>query len=86
MGAEHRDGGPGAREELLGEPASGAAQKQTVDALLGRPYVAERSVVRGVGRHGAGGGGRPPPEPRPPRPAPSSARARPRSASPSSRS
>ena len=52
MGADQRLNDANAHEELLGEPAAGVAQKQTVDALLGRPYVAERSVVRGVGRGG----------------------------------
>ncbi len=52
MGADQRLNDADAHEELLGEPAAGVAQKQTVDALLGRPYVAERSVVRGVGRGG----------------------------------
>ena len=43
MGADQRLNDADAHEELLGEPAAGVAQKQTVDALLGRPYVAERS-------------------------------------------
>ena len=37
-------------EEMLGEALKGSAVKQTVDLMLGQPYVAERSVVPGMQR------------------------------------
>ena len=37
-------------EEMLGEALKGSAVKQTVDLILGQPYVAERSVVPGMQR------------------------------------
>lgn len=37
-------------EEMLGEALRGSAVKQTVDLMLGQPYVAERSVVPGMQR------------------------------------
>ena len=37
-------------EEMLGEALKGSAVKQTVDLMLGQPYVAERSVVPGMKR------------------------------------
>ncbi|MDO4290032.1 MAG: bifunctional (p)ppGpp synthetase/guanosine-3',5'-bis(diphosphate) 3'-pyrophosphohydrolase [Eggerthellaceae bacterium] len=42
MGAEKNN------EEMLGEALSGAATKQTVDLMLGRPYVAEHSMASGA--------------------------------------
>lgn len=37
-------------EEMLGEALKGSAVKQTVDLMLGQPYVADRSVVPGMQR------------------------------------
>lgn len=41
-------GAQGNNEEMLGEALRGAATKQTVDLMLGRPYVAEYSVASGA--------------------------------------
>ena len=37
-------------EEMLGKALKSSATKQTVDLMLGQPYVAERSVVPGMKR------------------------------------
>ncbi|WP_165172218.1 MULTISPECIES: bifunctional (p)ppGpp synthetase/guanosine-3',5'-bis(diphosphate) 3'-pyrophosphohydrolase [unclassified Adlercreutzia] len=41
-------GAQGNNEEMLGRARKGVAVRQTVDLMLGRPYVAERSMASGV--------------------------------------